>query len=42
VVRCIIRPRGEVPGERKLEIRDDDDDDDDDYKYNNKVLRIGY
>jgi hypothetical protein len=27
---CTTGSRGEVPGERKLVIRDDDDDDDDD------------
>jgi hypothetical protein len=27
---CTIGSRGEVPGKRKLVIRDDDDDDDDD------------
>jgi len=29
-VGCTTGSRGEVPGERKLVIRDDDDDDDDD------------
>jgi hypothetical protein len=29
-VGCITGSRGEVPGERKLVIRDDDDDDDND------------